>query len=124
LPAPLAGAEAEKGMDSKVFVELLLNPMQRLPKILFFTGVVSLAGILLAPFRDYAIEGTPDGKSLGIIFANDFRLALLAIISVLLFSLATFILLSKRFGPTQRVWAVATLSMTGVSWLLRVAGIR
>jgi len=98
--------------------------MQRLPKFLFFVGMVLLAGILLAPFRDYAIEGTPDGKSLGVITAAEFRSASLVVISVPLVVMAAFILSAKRFGPRPRVWAVATLSITAVSWLLRVTGIR
>lgn len=97
--------------------------MQRLPKFLFFVGLVLLAGTLLVPFRDYAIEGTPDGKSLGVITAGEFRSALLIVISVPLVVMAAFTL-SARFGPRRRVWAVATLSITAVSWLLRVAGIR
>jgi len=84
--------------------------VQRLAKVVFLVGMTLLAGRLLAPFRDYAIEGTADGKSLGVITAAEIRSAAL-----------TVILSAKRFGSKARVWAAATLSITAVSGLPRKA---
>ena len=58
----------------------------------------------------------------GIITAAELRSASLVAISVLLVVMAAFILLSKKFGAKPRAWAVATLSITTVSWLLRIVG--
>lgn len=61
-----------------------------------------LAGVLLAPLGEYAIERTAHGESLGIISSGEFRSALLLAISFPIAGLAVFVLSSKRFASKQR----------------------
>ena len=76
--------------------------------------------LYLIPFSDQIIEPQPDGKNLGRISGEYFRLATLAVMSIPFIGTALFSVATKRFGTQEKRFGYGSLFVIGGFWIVTV----
>lgn len=94
--------------------------IRRLPIVVFVLTVLLYVTLYVVPFNDQIIEPQPDGKNLGRISGEYFRLATLAALSIPLIGTALYCVASKRFGSDERRYGYGSLFVIGGFWIVTI----